>query len=310
MKKILLIFLSLLFFVGCAEKVPVTWEERVVKNPAKHVTLSYSECGKRDAKTLLFLHGFGENRHTWRFLVADLSKHYHVVLLDLKGFGDSPKSDDDYYSVYDQAHEVTQFIEEHNLENITLVGRSFGGGVALVLALIQEEKLIEKKIERLVLINSMAYRQKLPSMMERLNQPVIGYLGIHLLNDRWIAHEAYKFAFYDDSLIPQKSVDYAERYLGLPLAKYAYLKTVNQLIPDDLTKMEKQYKKITLPTLILWGKEDLSIPIRTAHRLHHDLKNSHLKILSDAAHMPQEERPHKVSQEILKFMEESRLDSD
>ncbi|MBU1958273.1 alpha/beta hydrolase [bacterium] len=305
MKKILLSVLLLLVFTGCVQKVPITWEERVIKKMESNVSLAYSEYGKRRGKTLLFLHGFGENRHTWRFLVADLSKHYHVILLDLKGFGDSPKREDEFYSVYDQAHEVNRFMEEHKLENVTLVGRSFGGGVALVLALIQEEKLIKKKIDKLVLINSMAYRQKLPSMMERLNQPLIGYLGIHLLNNRWIAYEAYKFAFHDDSLIPPKSIDYAAKYLAFPLAKYAYLKTVNQLIPDDLETMEKRYKEITLPTLILWGKEDVSIPIRTAHRLHRDLKESRLKVFPHVAHMAQEEIPNKISQEILKFMEEN-----
>lgn len=310
MKKILLNFFLLLVFTGCVQKVPITWEERVIKKPANSVSLAYSEYGKKRGKTLLFLHGFGENRHTWRFLVADLSKYYHIILLDLKGFGDSPKSEDEFYSVYDQAHEVNRFMEEHKLEHVTLVGRSFGGGVALVLALIQEDKLIKKKIDKLVLINSMAYRQKLPSMMERLNQPFIGYLGIHLLNNRWIANEAYKFSFYDDSLIPQKSIDYAAKYLEFPLAKYAYLKTVNQLIPDDLEKMEKRYKEITLPTLILWGKEDVSIPLHTAYRLHRDLKASQLILFPNVAHMAQEEVPHKVSQEILKFMEESEAHSD
>lgn len=309
MKKTLLSFLAfifyLLFLTGCVDKVPITWNERVIKTPVKMVSLAYSEYGKKREKTLLFLHGFGENRHTWRFLVADLSKYYHVILVDLKGFGDSPKSEDAFYSVYDQAQEVNRFIEVHKLKNVTLVGRSFGGGVALVLSLMQEKKLIKKKIDNLVLIDSMAYRQKLPSMMERLNQPLIGYVGIHLLNNRWIAQEAYKFAFYNDRLIPQKSIDYAAKYLACPLAKYAYLKTVNQLIPDDLEKMEKRYKEISIPTLILWGKNDVSIPVYTAYRLHRDIKGSHLRIFPNVGHMPQEEVPHKVNQEILKFMAEN-----
>jgi len=314
MKKTLLSFLallfSLLFLTGCVEKIPITWGERVIKKRANTVSLAFSEYGKSREKTLLFLHGFGENRYTWRFLVPTLSKYYHVILLDLKGFGDSPKSEDEFYSVYDQAHEVNRFMEVHKLEHVTLVGRSFGGGTALVLALMQEEKLIKKKIENLVLIDSMAYRQKLPSMMERLNQPLIGYLGIHLLSDRWIAEEAYKFAFYNDRLIPQKSIDYAANYMAFPLAKYAYLKTVNELIPDDLAKMEKRYKEITLPTLILWGKEDVSIPVYTAYRLHRDLKKSRLKVFPHVGHMPQEEIPNKISQEILKFMEENESHFD
>ena len=301
-RKLLPLLLSLLFFVGCVQKIPITWEERIINNKADTLALSYSEYGERANKTILFLHGFGENRHTWRFLVDRLAKDYHLIMLDLKGFGDSPKSDDTYYSVYDQAQIVNNFIEQKKLENITLVGRSFGGGVALIMALIQEEKLVKRNIEKLVLINSMSYRQKLPSMMETLNQPIIGYLGIHLLSNSWMALEGYKYAFYDDALISKESVDYAANYLSFPLAKHAYLQTVHQLIPDDLSTIEKRYAEITLPTLIIWGKEDVSISVNKAYRLKEALKNSYLKVLPQVGHMPQEEKPEIVSDEILKFM--------
>lgn len=252
-------------FSGCATKVPVTWEARVVQSVQRNLSLAYSEYGNPQAKTLLFLHGFGENRHTWRFLVPELSKKYHLIVLDLKGFGDSPKAEDDYYSVYDQAQEVYHFMQTHHLEDVTLVGRSFGGGVALVLALMQNDHLIPKVVEKLILINSMAYRQRLPSMMDQLNQPVFGFLGIHLFRNHWIAKQAYRFSFHDKHLISKDSIDYAAKYLSFPLAKYAYIKTVNQLIPDDIAKMERRYRTIELPTLILWGKEDVSIPLRTAY---------------------------------------------
>ena len=301
-KILLLLLLYLLFFVGCAQKTPITWEERILKHKTNSLTLSYSEYGDKENKTILFLHGFGENKHTWRFLVEPLSKDYHLLMLDLKGFGDSPKSDDDYYSVYDQAQLVYKFIEKEELSKITLVGRSFGGGVALIMALIQEDKLVKQNIEKLVLINSMSYKQRLPSMMETLNQPLIGYLGIHLLSNRWIAMEGYKYAFYNNDLIPNESIDYAANYLSFPLAKYAYLQTVDQLIPDDLSTIEQRYAEISLPTLILWGKEDVSISVNKAYRLKAALKNSNLKVLHHVGHMPQEEKPMVVSSEILKFM--------
>ena len=302
-KKFLLLLGLGLLFIGCSQKTPITWEKRILESNIKPLPLYYDEYGDKSNKTILFLHGFGENHHTWRFLVPKLVKKYHLVMLDLKGFGDSPKLKDKAYSVYDQALLVNKFIEKNNLKNITLVGRSFGGGVALIMALIQEDKLSDKNIDKLVLINSMSYKQNLPSMMETLNQPIIGYLGIHLLDNEWIANEGYKFAFYNDSLIPKESVQATAAYLTFPLAKYAYLETVHQLIPDDISTIEKRYSEITLPTLILWGKEDVSISVKKAYRLKSEIKNSHLKVFPYVGHMPQEEKPNIVSKEILKFME-------
>jgi len=296
-------FIPFIFLLGCTAKNPITWEKRAIHKKVKPLSLVYSEYGNPKNKTLLFLHGFGENRHTWRFLVPTLAQKYHLIMVDLKGFGESPKPKDDYYSIYDQAHIVNSFIEEQKLKNITLVGRSLGGGVALVLALLQKDKLIDNTIERMILINSISYKQNLPSMMELLNYPIIGYLGIHLLSNEFMAKEAYRYAFYNDDLIPKESVDIATEYLAFPQAKYAYLKTVNQLVPDDISSIQKRYSDITIPTLILWGKEDVSIWVEKAYRLHRALKKSHLRVFRNVAHAPQEEVPELVNKEIILFME-------
>ena len=299
---VILSFFLLLLSTACSTKIPITWQDRVVESKIGSLKLVYDEYGDKSKETLLFLHGFGESRHTWRFLVPELSKRYHLIVLDLKGFGDSPKNKDGRYSVYDQAKLVQAFIEEKKIKRLTLVGRSFGGGVSLVLALMQNDKLLDFNIERLILINSMTYKQNLPSMMRTLNRPIIGYLAIHLLSNKWIAEEGYKYAFYDDSSIPKESIEYSVEALSQPLAKYAYLEVVDQLVPDDITTIQKRYREIKLPSLIMWGREDVSLRVHMAYRLHRDLKNSQLKIFSKVGHIPQEEIPLKVVAEILKFM--------
>ena len=301
MKNILFILLPILFS-ACATKVPITWQKRIVENQVKPLNLVYKEYGVEHNQTMLFLHGFGESKETWRFIVPALAQKYHLILLDLKGFGVSPKTDDDKYSVYDQALYVQKFIEQHHLQNLTIVGRSFGGGVALILALMQEKKLIQPTLNRMILINSMAYNQPLPSMLRDLKIPIIGYLGIHLLSNHYMAREAYRYAFWNDDKIPKASVDYSASIMAQPRAKYAYLTTVHNLIPDDVQSIEHEYQKIKLPTLIIWGKDDVSIHVDKAYRLHRDLKNSQLVILPHVGHMPQEEAPQKVVDAILKFM--------
>ena len=303
MLKTVIKILPLILLLGCSFKVPVTWNDRVVNRKVEKLSLVYSEYGNRENPTLLFLHGFGENRYTWRFIAPYLELNYHLIMVDLKGFGESPKTRDDFYSVYDQAFVVNEFIQEHHLKDITLVGRSFGGGVALVLALLQYDNLITKNIDSMILINSMAYRQNLPSMLRDLNTPVLGYWGIYLLNNRYMAKEAYRYAFYKNGLISKKSISLASNYLSLPMAKYAYLKTVNQLIPDDIETIQKRYSQIDIPTLILWGEHDVAIRVDKAYRLNRDIEGSSLKLFGNAGHMPQEEIPKEVSDEIIKFME-------
>ena len=305
MFKNIFFLLFVFIFTACSVKQPVTWQERVLKQKDYNTDLVYTQYGNPKNETLLFLHGFGESKETWRFLVPRLSEKYHLVLLDLKGFGQSPKVEDDAYSVYDQANEVASFIKKKKLQEVTVVGRSFGGGVALVLALMQKDKLMAQNIKRLILINSMSYKQGLPSMLKTLNQPIIGYLGIHLMSNDWMAEEAYRFAFYNNDLIPKESTDYASYVLSTPLAKYVYLETVEQLIPDDINSIQRRYREIVLPTLILWGKEDVSIGVHNAYQLKRDLKNSKLVIFPRVGHMPNEEVPQKVVSEILNFMEEN-----
>ena len=301
MKKFFLILLMFLF-IGCATKNPITWDSRVVHSTIKSLDLAYDEYGIGKRNTILFLHGFGESRYTWRFLVKPLSKHYHIITLDLKGFGESPKTEDADYSVYDQAKIVQKFMEKKGLNHITLVGRSFGGGVALVLALMQEKNMLKTKIDRLILIDTMSYKQPLPSMMRLLQKPIIGYLGIHLFSAKKIATEAYKFAFSNDKLIPKDSVEKSAELIDMPNAKYSYKQTVDYIVPDDIARIEKEYKDITIPTLIIWGKDDVSIPYYFGKRLNQDLPNSSLVLIKGVGHMPQEESPNIVIQEIERFM--------
>jgi pimeloyl-ACP methyl ester carboxylesterase len=303
MKRLFLILMPIIF-VGCASKTPITWDNRVLHSHIKPINLAYDEYGIEHNKTLLFIHGFGESRYTWRFLVKPLAKKYHIVTVDLKGFGESPKTEDEYYSVYDQAKLLESFIEKKGLKHLTIIGHSFGGGVALVLALMQEKNIFKKSmIDRLILINTMSYKQHLPSMMWLLQKPIIGYLGIHLLSADTIALEAYSYAFSNDKLIPQESIEQSAKMIDLPNAKYAYKQTVDYIIPDDIAKVEKEYKDITIPTLIIWGRDDVSIPYRFGERLNRDMPNSRLIILDGVGHMPQEESPKKVLDAIEQFME-------
>ncbi len=97
------------------------------------VTLHYEEEGS--GPPLLLVHGLGESSFTWHDVVPALAARFRVIALDLKGFGRSDKPEDDAYGADDQAALIANFIVSRGLENVTLVGHSFGGTVALRTAL-------------------------------------------------------------------------------------------------------------------------------------------------------------------------------
>jgi Predicted hydrolases or acyltransferases (alpha/beta hydrolase superfamily) len=305
MTRPLLVFLLAAFLNACAHFDTNTpgWEEFKQLMPVgTDIHLYYKELGRGDP--LLLIHGFGASSYTWRHLANPLAQYNRVIRIDLKGFGESPKPIDRKYSIYDQARLVHQFIIEHELRNFTLVGNSFGGGVALVASLYLTEASPSWQ-KRLILIDSIGYRQKLPSFLRILATPVLGRLVMSLVPKTMQAHAIMKLAYYNNRLIPKDAVKAYATALDLPGAEYAILKTARQIIPPDIDELSKAYSKITYPTLLLWGREDEIVPLAIGQRLEEALPNSELVVLEQCGHLPQEEKPAETLAAIERFLPRS-----
>ena len=261
--------------------------------------LHYETYGQGD--TVIFLHGLGGSLYTWRHLVGPLAPHYRLILFDLKGAGESPKPYDGKYSMFDQADLIYRFILQNDLQQVTLVGHSFGGGVALLVAL----KLTQKepaRLSRLILLDTIAYPQKLPGVIRMLRMPVLGWLGLHLIPDQTKVHSMMESLYYDDSKISPEDVAAYAAPLAFPGAKYALRETARQIIPDNIDEITGMYPRINLPTLIIWGQEDKIIPLENGVRLHRALKNSRLVVIERCGHDPPDERPEELMKVIGEFL--------
>ncbi|HIQ06838.1 MAG TPA: alpha/beta hydrolase [Thiotrichaceae bacterium] len=296
--RITLLILLFSTISSCSSLGPVTWEKRVVDNyHLPRVNLFYTEKGK--GQTLLLVHGLAESSYTWRYIIDDLAKNNHVIAVDLKGFGRSPKPRDALYSVYDQALAVHQLMQQKNIKQATVIGHSFGGGVALALAMMDKPS---EHVKQLILIDAAAYPQELPSMLRILQRPLLGVTGLYLMSPVIQAKKAYQYAFYDAEKIPSEGVNEASINLGKQGSRYALAQTVQQMIPDDLADISKKYKLLSHRALIIWGEKDKIVLPENAHRLHKDIKNSQLVFLEKVGHIPQEEAPKKILNIIEKFI--------
>jgi len=296
--------ISLVSILLCAcvtiHKPATTWQDfmggTVEEEPLQ---LHYETYGQ--GNPIIFLHGLGGTLYTWRHLVGPLTPHYRLILFDLKGAGESPKPYDDKYSMFDQAELIYRFILQNDLRHVTLVGHSFGGGVALLLAL----KLTQRdpaRLSRLILIDTIAYPQKLPGVIRIARMPVLGWLGLHLIPDKTKVREMMETLYYDDSKINWGDVEAYAAPLASPGAKYAFQQTARQIIPDHIDEIISMYPQIRVPTLIIWGREDKIIPLENGARLHQAIKNSQLIVIERCGHDPPEEKAEKVIEIMQKFL--------
>ena len=267
--------------------------------PDAPVKLYYEEQGK--GPPLLLIHGFGASTFTWRFVAPELAKTHRVIAVDLKGFGQSDKPFDERYSVYDQAELLAQLIEDKDLRNLTLVGHSFGGGVALLLALEANQRL-DGRITRLVLLNSIAYPQNIPVFFRLLDVPLVSQIGVRMVPPLVQTRVALQIAYFDDSKIDPEEVELYAAPLKTAAGKHAIIHSARQIVPEDIAELSERYKTITLPTLILWCDHDRIVPLEVGIKLRRTLPNSTLRLIEDCGHMPQEEQPASTLELIKGFI--------
>ena len=241
--------------------------------------------------------------YTWRKLIEPPYRFpgYQLILIDFRGAGDSPKPKDKHYSILEQADLVYQFIQEKNLKNLTVMGNSYGGAVALLVAIHLSERDPDR-FAKLILLGSGGYNKLLPSHLTILRTPVVGWLAVHLLPTKCQSKKVLRDSYYDDRKISKQQIAEYARPISARGGRHALLQTGKQAIPKNIDDITSKYPKISVPTLILWGLDDEIIPLKIARMLHEAIPKSRLEIINNCGHVPQEECPEETICYISEFL--------
>ncbi len=203
------------------------------------VQLYYEDVGA--GPPVLLIHGFGASTYTWRHITPELARDHRVIAVDLKGFGQSDKPFDERYSVFDQADLLAQFIEEHDLRDLTVVGHSYGGGIALLLALEANQRL-GNRIAKLVLLDTIAYPQNVPVFFRMLGTPLISHLGVRMVPPSVQTRVALQIAYLDNNKIEDSEVEVYAAPLKTAAGKHAIIHSARQIMPEDLEQISERYR--------------------------------------------------------------------
>ena len=216
---------------------------------------SYQRSGK--GKTLLFIHGWGDDSRTYKDLFEFFEKKYDCIALDLPGFGrsDPPKKP---WNLDDYSAFVATFLKKINAKTVHgVIGHSNGGGLAI--RALRLKKLSAKK---LVLLSSAGVRNK--RTLKRLLIKVVAKTGKVLtfwLPKSWrqvLQRQLYGAVGSDILIIPE--------------LRETFKLTVRQDITKDAAKLK-------LPTLLIYGDEDKATPVSDGQLLASLIPKSRFEML-------------------------------
>ncbi len=277
----------------------------VKKFPLSHVTIHGHDVGYRrggQGETVLLLHGLAGSSRTWRAVLPELSRTHDVIAPDLLGHGESAKPMGDY-SLGAFASGLRDFLAALDVPSATIVGHSFGGGVAMQLAY-QHPELCD----RLVLVSSGGLGREVSWLLRLLTLPGAEQL-MPLMFPRVVADRG-------DGLgrllgrVGLKSPRLAEMwraYASLAGAenRKAFVRTIRGVIEpggQTVSALDRLYLAAHVPTLIVWGNRDDIIPVEHATTAHEAIPGSRLALLVGVGHFPHVEAPDRFLSVLVDFL--------
>jgi pimeloyl-ACP methyl ester carboxylesterase len=263
---------------------------------------AYRMAGRGPA--LLFLHGIGDDSSTWLDLLASLSGDYTVIAPDLLGHGASAKPRADY-SVAAYACGMRDLLTTLDIDRVTVVGHSLGGGVAMQFAY-----QFPERCERLVLVGSGGVGASVHPLLRMAAAPGAG-LVMPLLGTRPALAAMRGIAELlrvSEGLGLGPDLDYVlTRYVRLlqPSSRTAFLRTLRSVVDwrgQVVNMLDRCYLTEGIPTLLAWGTDDVVVPSGHALRAHRAMPGSRLVLFEGAGHFPHRSDPKRFLEILREFL--------
>lgn len=267
------------------------------------IRLHYQEFGDVSAPPLILIHGYTASAYVWKTSAPKLAESgSRVIAVDLVGFGYSEKPRWFDYSIQAQARIIARFMERLGIGRAVIVGSSYGGAVALNLALDYAEKAA-----RLVLVDTVI--NDAPKRHPILRLAALPGVG-EVITPFFVDSKAFlrlrmrgTLAPANHHLISDERIESIRRPLHAADAHHSVLATSRNWFAD---RIQQDAELITQPTLIIWGDQDSVIPIHHGYRLHRLMLNSRMVVIRDCGHVPQEEKSELFCELVTEFCRDGK----
>jgi pimeloyl-ACP methyl ester carboxylesterase len=280
----------------------IDWREHLHSVEIGGRAVNYVDIGSRDAgPPIVFVHGLGGAWQNWLENIPRAAEERRVLALDLPGFGSSemPRNE---ITIPGYGRCVERFCDELGLDQVVLVGNSMGGFVAAETTL-----QFPSRVERLVLVSAAGL--SITNLMRRPAQTwgrVAAVLGSYgAANTRAavtrpvIRHLALGFVMRHPTRLRADLCWEQVHASGTP----GFRPALDALLDYDF---RDRLDQISCPTLIVWGTDDMLVPVKDADEFERIIPNAREILMKDTGHVPMLERPTKFNDCLIEFLAEPR----
>lgn len=255
---------------------------------------------------LLLLHALGESSYSWTPVMPALATSHTVLAPDLPGFGDSTPGQDPPTPQH-YADVARKFLTALDVGPVTVIGNSFGGTAAIRLAVRNPDA-----VARLVLVSSAGLGRYVHAALRAMTAPGFGELA-SALGGTWFGSVQRAWLrvcllFHNPALAPpdrlfeQQRLARTPHHLATTLA--ALRAQVSPLGQREL--MLPDLRKLTMPTLLIWGAGDRVLPVQHGQAAMTHLPHADFEVLARCGHLPAMERPEQFIAVVDRFLQTAR----
>ncbi len=234
---------------------------------------------------VILVHSNGLSLGQWKHNVGPLSKYYKVYTPDLPGFGLSEKPDAEYGVEY-YAGFLKSFMDTLGIPKAALVGSSLGGAVVAAFAARNPGRAAG-----IVLADPTGL---VPENYSRNKELYNVFLSLMIRSRRLYCRPM----FHDSSAM--KALEGTQLVTDSKESRDAFIKNCKAILYYD-PGYAKALMSITAPALIIWGEDDLLLPVEDAQKYRELIPGSIVKVISYCGHMPNVEKYAEFNRAILDF---------
>ena len=256
-----------------------------------------------DGFPIVLVHGTAASLHTWDAWTHELKKTNRVIRMDLPAFGITGPNKNADYSLEAYTTFLHSFLEKLQLKKFHIAGNSLGGNIAWNYTADYPEN-----VEKLILVDAsgLPTNKQPPAIFKMAKTPLLKTLFLYV-TPKILIKKNIEEVYADDSKITDALVDrYHKMTLRIGNRKAFIDRAKIDFGLDSIVNINK-LKSIQTPTLLIWGAQDLWIPLGNGIRMDRILVNSKLEVLENSGHVPMEENPNESLKILKNFLFKKEL---